>query len=55
MRRINLPIAALLAFATLSAQTSAAQGYPERPVRIVAGTAAGGQSDRLARLVAQGL
>jgi tripartite-type tricarboxylate transporter receptor subunit TctC len=55
MQRINLSIAALVAFAMLSPQTSAAQGYPERPVRIVAGTAAGGQSDRLARLVAQGL
>ena len=55
MQRVNMSIAALLAFAMLSPQVSAAQGYPERPVRIVAGTAAGGQSDRLARLVAQGL
>ena len=55
MRRMNLPIVALIAFAMLSPQTSAAEGYPERAVRIVAGTAAGGQSDRLARLVAQGL
>jgi tripartite-type tricarboxylate transporter receptor subunit TctC len=55
MPRIKLSIAALLAFAMLPPQTSTAQGYPERPVRIVAGTAAGGQSDRLARLVAQGL
>ena len=39
----------------LSPQSGTAQGYPERPVRIVAGTAAGGQSDRLARFVAQGL
>lgn len=55
MQRIKLSIAALLAFAMLPPQSSAAQGYPERPVRIAAGTAAGGQSDRLARLVAQGL
>jgi tripartite-type tricarboxylate transporter receptor subunit TctC len=48
-------IAMLLAFAMLQSQSSTAQIYPERPVKIVAGTAAGGQSDRLARLVAQGL
>jgi len=55
MQRIKLSIAALLVCAMLAPQSGTAQGYPERPVRIVAGTAAGGQSDRLARLVAQGL
>lgn len=55
MQRIKLSIAAVGAFALLLAQQGHAQRYPERPVRIVAGTAAGGQSDRLARLVAKGL
>ena len=55
MQRVELWCVALLVCLILRPQWSAAQSYPERPVKIVAGTAAGGQSDRLARLVAQGL
>lgn len=55
MRRSTLSIVALVVFPILLSPKSEAQTYPARPVRIVAGTAAGGQSDRLARLVAQGL
>jgi tripartite-type tricarboxylate transporter receptor subunit TctC len=47
--------AVLLALVLLHAHAGMAQGYPERPVKIVAITAVGGQSDRLARLVAEGL
>jgi len=55
MRRSALSLVAFVAIAVPAAALHAAQSYPERPVRIVAGTAAGGQSDRIARLVAQGL
>ena len=55
MRHITVSCAVLLSWTILHAQWGAAQSYPDRPVKIVAGTAAGGQSDRLARLVAEGL
>ena len=32
-----------------------AQGYPERPVRVIVGSAAGGNADIVARIVSQGL
>jgi tripartite-type tricarboxylate transporter receptor subunit TctC len=53
--RLRLACAILLGLAFLHPLSGAAQSYPERPVKIVAPTAAGGQSDRLARLVAEGL
>lgn len=55
MRPLSLLRATLFATALLLTQAGVAQGYPERTVKIVAPTAAGGQSDRLARLVAEGL
>ena len=55
MSRLTLLHAVSLALALLYAQSSAAQSYPERTVKIIGSTAAGGQSDRLARLVAEGL
>ncbi|HET7031735.1 MAG TPA: tripartite tricarboxylate transporter substrate binding protein [Casimicrobiaceae bacterium] len=55
MSPFKLLHATLLAVALLHPSPGAAQTYPERPVRIIASTAAGGQSDRLARLVAEAL
>jgi tripartite-type tricarboxylate transporter receptor subunit TctC len=44
---------ALLGFALLQPERAPAQSYPVRSVSIICGTAAGGQSDRIARLVGQ--
>src|ERR1043165_7144836 len=49
--RIFGAIVALL----LSAATAFAQGYPNKPVRVVVGFAAGGPSDGIGRIVAQNL
>jgi len=45
----------LTPFLVLFAATALAQGYPERPVRIVVGFPPGGSSDTVARVVAQHL
>jgi tripartite-type tricarboxylate transporter receptor subunit TctC len=48
-------LASLAALGACAAPVDAAENYPSAPIRILAGTAPGGQSDRLARLVAQHL
>src|SRR5437764_1884802 len=53
MRVLHLMVASVLVLA--SAATAAAQNYPHRPVRVVVGFPAGGPTDVIARLVAQGL
>ena len=50
MRRL-----ALVAFALLAAMPAFAQSYPDRPVRIIVPTPAGGPVDVMARLVAAAL
>ena len=55
MPRLSLLLFAWLSFGMLHAQPGSAETYPVRPIKIVAGTAAGGQSDRLARLVGKHL
>jgi tripartite-type tricarboxylate transporter receptor subunit TctC len=53
-RRGLLGLVAALAFAAWSG-TAAAQSYPDRPIRLIVATAAGGASDILARQVGQKL
>ena len=50
---MQLVLAAVLLFGGVSAAT--AQGYPNRPVRVVVGFPAGGPTDVIARTVAQKL
>ncbi len=54
MRLVARIVAAFLALG-LSAAPSFAQGYPNKPVRVVVGFAAGGPSDVIARIVSQKL
>jgi len=54
MRRLALVAFALLAAAPANSPASA-QSYPERPVRIIVPTPAGGPVDVMARLIAAGL
>ena len=53
MTRVTPLLVTLLGCALLQPDRGLAQSYPVRSVSIVSGTAAGGQSDRIARLVAQ--
>src|SRR3954467_7919218 len=53
MRVLNLIAATVLLLAGIA--PASAQNYPQRPVRIVVGFPAGGPTDVIARLVAQGL
>jgi tripartite-type tricarboxylate transporter receptor subunit TctC len=54
LARLAVCAAAAVAFA-VNAGNAGAQGYPERPVRIIVGFAPGGCSDIVARLVSQPL
>src|SRR3954471_19496443 len=53
----EMPMRLLVAFVALmvSAATAFAQGYPNKPVRVVVGFAAGGPSDVIGRIIAQKL
>lgn len=53
--RLGLLLLGWLSLGVLHAQSGTAETYPVRPIKIVAGTAAGGPSDRLARLVGKHL
>jgi tripartite-type tricarboxylate transporter receptor subunit TctC len=53
MRVLHLIVASLLLLAGFA--PASAQNYPHRPVRVVVGFPAGGPTDVIARLVAQGL
>jgi hypothetical protein len=54
-RRQSLHLAAGAAGASVFASVARAQSYPARPVRIIVGSAAGGTSDIVARLIGQWL
>jgi tripartite-type tricarboxylate transporter receptor subunit TctC len=60
MRRRNLTLAALAAGGTLAmlpgaAAWSAEGSYPDKPLRLIVGFAAGGGADALTRIIAEGL
>jgi tripartite-type tricarboxylate transporter receptor subunit TctC len=56
MAMVRTPLLAAFALAaavsSAAAQTDAAAGYPNRPVRLIVGFAAGGGTDSMARIVA---
>ena len=54
-RRLAASVAALAGAIAFSAPSQAAKPYPERPVTLVVGYAAGGATDIVARLVAKAL
>src|SRR3954462_11855428 len=53
--RANAVSLMLVAIATLSTSCAAAENYPDRPVRVLAGGAAGGPIDIMGRVVGQKL
>jgi tripartite-type tricarboxylate transporter receptor subunit TctC len=55
MRRKLIPLLFCGLFCGFSAAPAAAEGYPNRPVRLLVPYPAGGGADFVARLVAQGL
>jgi tripartite-type tricarboxylate transporter receptor subunit TctC len=55
LRREFLQLAAIATALPVASRIAVAQAYPSRPVTLVVPLAAGGGSDLLARLVAQGL
>src|SRR3546814_4732821 len=55
MRRFVRPAALLLAGLGMAPATQAAANYPQRPVTLVVGYAAGGATDIVARLIAKSL
>src|ERR1044071_5876765 len=54
-REMSMRLLAALFALMVSAATAFAQGYPNKPVRVVVGFAAGGPSDVIGRIVAQKL
>ena len=55
MRRMNWVLAALAAVAMGTGSAALAQGYPDRPVRVIVGFTAGSATDITARIMAQKL
>jgi tripartite-type tricarboxylate transporter receptor subunit TctC len=53
--RILLAVAAALSVALAGGATAAQPSYPDKPIRIIVPTGAGGVTDELARALAQGL
>ena len=51
----EIPLAVLMVLSGTLAGVAHAAAFPERPVRVVAASAAGGGTDIIARLLAQGL
>jgi tripartite-type tricarboxylate transporter receptor subunit TctC len=55
MRRRCLSVAATIVALATTAASASAQGYPNRPVRLIVPAAAGGPSDIMARIISQKL